>query len=157
MPILKKEQCGHTYDGGVQLWMHGLLANMGGGIPNHDDSDDDAADMPTLSDTSSDAGDEQHIDRLDEDADESDDDNVGLLTAMNLLAQNFQEGTNAWDPQVDGDILPFLTKSAVGSNPDDATKDLSNAQAYKAVGGRKLAKPPSTPKPDTTSHLWDPH
>ena len=38
--------------------MHGLLANVGGGIPNHDDSDDETADMPALSDTSSDAGDE---------------------------------------------------------------------------------------------------
>ena len=26
MPILQKEQCGHTDDGGVQPWMHMLLA-----------------------------------------------------------------------------------------------------------------------------------
>ena len=91
MPILKKEQCGHTDDGGVQPWMHGLLANMGGGIPNHDDSDDDTADMPPLSDISSNAGDEEHRDCLDEDTDDSDDE-TSLITVMNLLSANLFQG-----------------------------------------------------------------
>ena len=88
-----------TDDGGVQPWMHGLLTNMGGGIPNHDDSDDDTADMPTLSDTSSNAGDEEHIDRLDEDADDSDDDNIGLITAMNLLSPKHPGGNHCLGPK----------------------------------------------------------
>ena len=39
MPILHKEHCGHTDDGGVQPWMHGLQATVGGGTPDYECSD----------------------------------------------------------------------------------------------------------------------
>ena len=76
---------------------------------------------------------------------------------MNVLSANFREGTNPWDPQVDGFILPFLLKSIDGSNPDGVMADLSKTQACKAVGGRKIAKPPPATKTLSASHMWDPH
>ena len=41
LPIISKEQCAHTDDGGVQPWMHGLEAHCADSHPHCEDSDTD--------------------------------------------------------------------------------------------------------------------